>query len=503
MRRIRALPLRQSRFSLYEFLSRHQDEINDEACRLGKELGVTEEIAGRIGQTGAVSAMPGMLRRDILKAMECGNEKTLSPREIGDEIRRVVKSVYGDEYDAVPTNSCEAGLYVAYDALFTPPQIGPGEPYRSRVVGTIERHYEHHHSYGRQFPPRLKDILADRGATAGELGLIGRAQYATDCVMVPVAGARYELHGIKMHATPLLVETDADATATAIAGAAATHARDLAGFVSLGYDTIGFGYGAKAPDGSSLLQKSIGSLASDYWVPYVVDNAWGTPFIGADPRALGADVMLYSMDKVSGAPASGLIIGKEWPMVNIRRAMGVHGERFGTTSAHGKARHVHADPGKMSMLGVLEALRTLRDKPNAITDPIDELFEIMSDEYRHASDYLPEGIVMTKSYNMGGVELNYQRTWDDGCRQSNVGIPIFNHEDRIAGSNLLANAMMHMGIVPGPIDDANMIFTPGLGTVDEDGQLMERNMRLVVRGAFRALALVYDWGLRVGKSTHS
>ena len=52
------------------------------------------------------------------------------------------------------------------------------------------------------------------------------------------------------------------------------------------------------------------------------DNAWGTPFLGTDPRRIGADVMLYSMDKVAGASTSGLVIGREEPMVNIRRALG-------------------------------------------------------------------------------------------------------------------------------------------------------------------------------------
>lgn len=489
-----------SRFGLYDYLSRHREEIVDDAQRLSREVSLPEALRNRIGQTGAVSAMPGMLRDDIRKAVSVGMGKVLSPRDIGDEIRRVVKSVYGDEYDAAPTNSCEAALFTVYDALLTPPKVGPGEPYRSRVIGTIERHYEHHHSYGRTFPPRLKDILADRGATAGELGLFGRVQYATDCVMVPIAGARYELHGLKMHATPLLMEAQAEETLSRIAKAAADHAADLVGFVSLGYDTAGFGYGEKAADGAPVIQKGIGDLAAGHWVPYVVDNAWGTPFVGADPRTLGADVMLYSMDKVSGAPASGLVIGKEWPMVNVRRALGVHGERFGSVSAHGKGLHVHADPGKMSMLGLLEALKVLRDRPETVTEPIDHLYSIIAEELERAGDKLPAGIVLTKTYNMGGVELNYQGTWNGDLGRPDPGIPIFNHEDRIAGSNLIANCMLAIGIVPGPIDDGNLIFTPGLGTVDGTGRLLEENMRVVVRAALAVLALVYEWSQRAAKA---
>jgi alanine-alpha-ketoisovalerate/valine-pyruvate aminotransferase len=39
-------------------------------------------------------------------------------------------------------------------------------------------------------------------------------------------------------------------------------------------------------------KKLIGSLANEYNVPYIVDNAWGLPFIGTDLRKTNADVML-------------------------------------------------------------------------------------------------------------------------------------------------------------------------------------------------------------------
>src|SRR5690606_21756707 len=122
---------------------------------------------------------------------------------------------------------------------------------------------------------------------------------------------------------------------------------DLAGFVTLGYDTPGYGYGEKDESGASRIQSAIGALAASYDVPYVVDNAWGAPFIGSDPRKLGADVMLFSMDKVAGAPTSGLVIGRDTSMVNVRRALGFHSERFGTISSHGKGAHASADPGKL------------------------------------------------------------------------------------------------------------------------------------------------------------
>jgi hypothetical protein len=485
-----------NRLDLYEHLARNRDTILEDARHISEDLGLPEGIKGRVGPSGSNSALPGTLRRECLDTIEAGMLKVQTPREIGDDIRRLVKSVYGDGFDAAPTNSCESALQITYDALFTPPVIGSGESYRSRVIGLIERHAEHHLSYGRPFPPRYKDIFADRGATAGELGLLGRAQNSTDCIMVPMVGARYELHGIKMHASPLLVETDARATVNSVAKIASIHSRDLTGFITLGYDTIGHGCAEKTPEGAPVLLQRIGALAANSGLPYVSDNAWGTPFLGTDPRAIGADVMLYSMDKVGGAPTSGLVIGKEWPMVNIRRALGIHSERFGSTSAHGKAAHVHADPGKMTMLGLLAALRTLRDKPEIVQNPIDETHEIVCEEYERARGELPEGIVISKSYNLGGVELNYERTWRDPDGNARIGIPIFTNEDRIAGSHLLAAALQQMGVLPGQSDDGNIIIDPGLGTVDEQGQIIESHMRPVVRAVFRALILLYDWAER-------
>ena len=355
------------------------------------------------------------------------------------------------------------------------------------------RHAEHHLSYGRPFPPVYKDLFADRGATAGELGLLGRRLENTDCVFVPMSGARYDLHGIKFHPTPLLVGCDADATAKAADEAARVHERDLVGFVSLGYDTPGYGYGARAGDGTPLLPKLLGAVAARRGLPYFCDNAWGMPFLGTDIRGIDADLMLYSMDKVTGAPTSGLVIGREGPMTAVRRALGIHGERFGTPSSHGKAAYVLADPGKMAMLGMIAALRVLRDEPERVTVPIDETYAIVREEFEQLKGQLPDGISIAKSYNLGGVEINYEGTWRDPSGNNTIGIPIFNLEDRIAGTQLFAHCLTAMGILPGQAEDANVIINPGLGTTDREGRLIPDRMRVVVKGVFQTLALLHRY----------
>lgn len=483
-----------TRLNLYEFLLARRDDILAEAAAAAAEIAVPDELRGQIGPSGSNSALPGTMRRDILDEIEKGMMRVQSPRELGDEIRRIVKSVYGDEYDAAPANSCEAALGIAFDALLVPPSMGGGQPYRARVVGLLERHAEHQLSYGRPFPPIHKDAFADRGAIAGEFGLLGRRREQTDCVFVPLVGARYELHGSKMLPAPLLMETRAADTADAVARAAEIHAQDLTGFVSLSYDTPGYGYAEHGENGAPTLLQRIGAQAARRGLPYLCDNAWGVPFLGTDPRAIQADAMLYSLDKVSGAPTSGLIIGREWSMVGIRRALGVQSERFGVPSAHGKASHVAADPGKMTMLGIVAALRMLRDAPERFTGPIDATHAVVEDEFARRRGRLPEGIVISKSYNLGGVEVNYERTWKTGSGRP--GIPIFTNEDRIAGAQILNAAIGRMGVLPGQAEDANIVFSPGLGTVDAQGDLIEERMRLVVRATFRALELLFDWASR-------
>ena len=204
------------RLDVYEHLAAHKADILAEAGRIGDGLGIPADIKGRFGTSGATSALPGSVRREILQQIEKRMGEVAPLRHLGDEIRRTVKSVYGDDYDAAPANSCEAALGIAYDALLTPPQMGRGDPYRARCIGLIERHAEHHLSYGRPFPPMHKDMFADRGATAGELGLLGRRDLNTDIVMVPMSGASYQLHGIKFYPCPLLMNTDAEATAAAL-----------------------------------------------------------------------------------------------------------------------------------------------------------------------------------------------------------------------------------------------------------------------------------------------
>lgn len=468
---------------LYTELAESLPEIYRDCERAADEIGIPSEMRGEIGATGAVSGMPGYLRDEIADYVHEHAQKAVPNAELQHRIRGIVKDVYGDDYDAVPVNTCEAALYLSHDVLSTPPLSGRGDTYRSRYIAPYERHVHHQGGYGRPFPPRYKDLLADRGVTAGEFGFHGKRLENLDVVLARLPGAKYEVHGIKNHPCPLLMDVDADAAVEKIRTLADRHASSLVGFASLGYDTPGYGYGQHDENGTPLLSKGIGQVAAEYEVPYITDNAWGVPFVGVDPRETNSTVMTYSMDKAAGAPTSGLIIGQEEEMVQLRRAMGMHGDRGGSTKSYGKSAYVSLDPGKEALLGQIAALRALRDDPGAVTEPVDRTYEIVEDEIGSMRSDLRDGIEVTKSYNSCTVEINYQHTWEGG-----MGIPIFSIED-FYSTQPFKEALMRMGVIPTILYDGNVFLSPGMGTVDETGELVDERMRYAVKAIVAVLEI--------------
>jgi hypothetical protein len=217
-----------------------------------------------------------------------------------------------------------------------------------------------------------------------------------------------------------------------------------------------------------------------------VDNAWGLPFVGFNPAKTGADVVIYSMDKATGAATSGLVIGKEDVMVNIRRAMGMHGDRWGTTASYGKAAYVAFDPGKEALLTQIQALKILRDKPEILTKPIDDMEVIVKEEFAKLPKSLQEGLLISKSYNSTAVEVNYEGTWKNG----KMGIPIFSIEDMYAGSHLFQAGLTQMGVIPTIAYDGNFYMSTGQGTTDENGALLEKETRWAVKSLVKLVEIV-------------
>jgi hypothetical protein len=477
------------KFQMYKKLQMEKAEIFAKAKKYAdEELKIPAELKNAFGLTGAISGCPSPLREDIEKVMNAEGAKVVPLNVYVDQIREIVKDVYGDKYDACPVNTCEAGLWVSIDSLFTPPSQGRGENYRTRYIVPLERHIHHHGGYGRPFPAKYKDILADRGSTAGELGFYGKRQENLDTVFVPLPGAEYSVHGIKYHPVQLMKNVKVNESLAVLRDAAKQFEDTLTGFASLGYDTPGYGYGDKDKDGTPKLSKGIAEIATSYNVPYLIDNAWGIPFIGTSIKKVGADLMIFSMDKASGSPTGGLIIGKEDVMVNVRRALGYHGARYGTTASYGKAAYVTFDPGKEALSGMVAALKVLRDTPEKMKKPIDELYEIVTKEFSLIDPRIKPYLNFFKSYNSGTVEINYEDSWKDG----KMGIPIFSIEDMYSGSNLLQDGCGAMGIIPTIAYDANIFISPGLGTTDHHGNLIHERVQMVTKALVKLIEIVCE-----------
>jgi hypothetical protein len=474
------------KFEMYRSLQANTGSIYAEARKAADEIGIPAGLRGKFGLTGAISGCPSPLTKKVRDAMDKGAMEVIPLAKLVDELRSVVKDVYGDEYDVAPINTCEAGIWTAFDCLFTPPMQGRGDNYLARYIIPYEKHLHHHGGYGRPFPGHFKDIIADRGATAGELGFYGKRQNNLSVYIAPLVGADYSVHGIKYHPTIQLTRVDAEASAKKIKTIAERQASLLTGITSLGYDTPGYGYGNKDSDGTPVLQKRLAEIAHEFDVPYIVDNAWGVPFIGHDIRKSGADVVIYSLDKASESATGGLIIGKEEYMVPIRRALGMHGDRYGTTASYGKAAYVTNDPGKEALLGIIAALREIKDNPDGLKKPVDDLYTIVKEEFEQINPKIKKGLIISKSYNSRAVEVNYENTWNG----SELGFPIFSIEDMYAGSQILQTGTAQMGVIPTVAYDGNILISPGLGTTDDNGNMIEQNVRYCVKSLVKLMEIV-------------
>ena len=474
------------KIEMYNHLSNVSGKIYADGKKIPGKIGMPDELLGKIGLSGTVSECHGLLRKKVSDAVEGGNRKVVNSGNLDFEVRKLVKSYYGDGYDAVTASTCEALLMVAFETMYTPPLAGRGENYRTRYIAPYERHAHHQAGYGRPFPPKYKDIYADRGVTAGEYGQMGKRLSGLDTVLVPMEGAEYDCHGLRYHPCTLLTHVNGAATAKRMEKVAKRHEDSISGFASMGYTAPSYGYGDVDDEGVPVLQKAMAGLAKEYDVPYLVDNAAAIPFQCVDPRNIGCDLMAFSMDKTGGAPTCGLAIGPESAIHPMSRALGTAGPRGGGMISHGKAMFVQMDPGKESLLGLIAALEVLLEKQDQFKTNCDAFHQIVVEEFSKIDQGLMDGVLISKDYGSCGVEINYQDTWKDG----RMGWPIFSIEDMYAGTSIPQTGMRAMGIIPCVSYDANIRMSLGLGTTDENGNIIEDNVRWMARALAQFCALM-------------
>lgn len=474
------------KYQMYRYLYEKIPEIMIDMKNATDEIGIPDSLKGKLGLSGTSSGCPGILIDEVAKAMSEGAKKIISNKFLDDQIREIVKDYYGDEYDAVAVNTCDAALRIILECIVTPPRISLGDNYRARFITPLERHVLYVAAFGTPYPPRYKDLLTDKSLISGEHGLTGKQLNNLDAIIVPLEGARYEVHGIRYFPASLLVGVQAVKSAKKIGEMAKIHSDYLSAIVSLGYDSPGYGYGEKDENGVPLLQKELAKLSKSLGIPYIIDDANGAPFVGTDIRKIGADIICYSMDKISRAPTSGLIIGREELMVPIRRAVGVHGERSGSPLSHGVAAFCMHDPGRQALIGLIAAMKVLKEEPQRIIKATDKLYEIVCEEIMPIISKFKDSIIISKSYNSGFVEINYQSTW----KNENMGIPIFTAEDSFCGTDLISAGIGKMGIIPGISYDANIIISTGIGTIDGMGNLLPDETRIAIKSLVKAIEII-------------
>lgn len=474
------------RHAWYQSLFEKLPDIQRDAAAAAEELGL-DRYAGQIGTYQGSSGCPARLPDYVMDAIAEANAVDVLPAvQVADDMRMLVKEVYGDDYDVCVTNTAEASLRVAFETLVAPPSLRKGDQYRSRMIQIYGEDAEWGGGYGRAFPPKYRHFAMDRTVSGGELGIDGKSLNNLDTVFVRAPGVAYEIHGVRQNTTALMTELDVDGTEAAMRRAAERHAAYCAAVHAVGYDTPGWGFGQKDGDGVPVLMRRLATIARDFDVPYILDCATCLPIVGLDPRAIDADIMIYSMDKAGRSPIGGLMIGKEEPMNAIRKAMGWIGPRGGGVSSYSKGVFSMHDPGRDSLVGMLAFLRAMQETPHKVTDPVDGMYTILMEELETFTPRrFADKLLVTKSYHMGGLELNYARTWDgDG-----FGIPLFNLEDMYCGSNTIDAALVAMGQAGATIYGGNVLIGPGLGLIDRHGDLRPDATRAAFKGLVKAIEI--------------
>ncbi len=253
------------RFQWYQKIYDAFAEIIRESEAYGKELG-SDRLKRDIGLYAGSSARPGNLPDYVLDPIIEANRGGETPpvRVIEDELREVVKDVYGDEYDAAAANTCEACLRICFETLCAPPIMRQGDTYRGRILMPYSEDYERMGGYGRAFPPKYKNLLVDRTVSGGELGVEGKTLANLETLYVRMAGAKYESHGIRFNPTSLLTAVDADESVQLAAKVATRHADSLVGVSAVGYDTPSYGHGQLDDDGTPLFLNSNGGMRHNH-----------------------------------------------------------------------------------------------------------------------------------------------------------------------------------------------------------------------------------------------
>ena len=100
------------KFQMYKHLQENIVNIYSDAKKAADEIRIPKDLKGKFGLTGAISGCHGIPHKEVIKAMDEAATKIIPNKILDDEVRGIVKDVYGDDYDGLTVNTCEDGLWL-------------------------------------------------------------------------------------------------------------------------------------------------------------------------------------------------------------------------------------------------------------------------------------------------------------------------------------------------------------------------------------------------------
>ncbi|MEM3464732.1 MAG: hypothetical protein QXL91_07690 [Candidatus Bathyarchaeia archaeon] len=139
------------RFQFYKEIYKNIPKIHQEAREATREIGL-EKLRDGVGLYVGSSSCPSPLPKYVLDAIVEANKIIIHPlSKVEDQLRELVKDIYGDEYDVAVTNTCESALRVSFEALFAPPAMRRGDDYRARYITPYGEDFDFSEAMGDHF----------------------------------------------------------------------------------------------------------------------------------------------------------------------------------------------------------------------------------------------------------------------------------------------------------------------------------------------------------------
>jgi hypothetical protein len=233
----------------------------------------------------------------------------------------------------------------------------------------------------------------------------------------------------------------------------------------------GCGFGPADDAGLPLFHSALGELASEFDVPFLVDNSSAIPFLGPNRAKALVSAEVFGP---YGAGKSGLVIGTEEAVIPM-------------LSAANPALPAPDLPPPSQLRKLYELLNEVRENPERYTRLVSRMYDIVTSEFARLRDDFKTLLRFRKNYEALAVEVNYEDTWSDS-----IGFPVFSAEDLRRGTHLLHESLRNMGIACIEVAGAGFVIGPPREALEASPAIsMDYDrLRLEVQGLTALLEIV-------------